>query len=121
MVNVNYKNLTFFKKGHEITLEIYKITKEFPKEEQGFSGLVSQLRRASSSICANVAEGSGRSTIKDYRNFLHNALGSAKEIEYFLLLAKDLNYFKVTSTYDRLLDLVNIIIGTLTNYMKQIK
>lgn len=118
MVNIDYKNKIFYTKAHELTLEIYKITKEFPKDEQGFSGVVSQLRRSSSSICANIAEGTGRSTIKDCKGFFHNSLGSAKEVEYFLLLSKDLGYFKVVSTYDRLKDLVNAVIGTLTNYMK---
>ncbi|MCA9495326.1 MAG: four helix bundle protein [Nanoarchaeota archaeon] len=117
MVKVNYKELTFFKKAHELTLEIYKITKEFPKEEK--YGLCSQLQRASSSIGSNIAEGSVRSTVKDYKSFLHNALGSAKEIEYQLLLTKDLEYIS-PRTYDRLLDILDIIIGSLTNYMKKI-
>jgi four helix bundle protein len=118
MVKVNYKQLTFFKKAHELTLEIYKITKEFPKEEK--YGLCSQLKRASSSIGSNIAEGSVRSTLKDYKSFLHNALGSAKEIEYQLLLTKDLDYIS-SRTYDRLLEILDIIIGSLTNYMKKIE
>jgi four helix bundle protein len=117
MVKVNYKQLTFFKKAHEVTLEIYKLTKEFPKEER--FALTSQLKRASASIGSNIAEGSARSTLKDYKSFLHNALGSAKEIEYQLLLAKDLEYIS-SRTYDRLLDTLDIIIGSMTNYMKKL-
>ena len=117
MVNTDYKQLNFFKKSHELTLEIYKIVKDFPKEE--LYGLSSQLRRASVSIGSNIAEGSVRSTTKDYKNFLHMSLGSAKEIEYQLLIAKDLNYIS-TRTYDRLMELIDIIIGSLINYMKKI-
>jgi four helix bundle protein len=117
MVNTDYKKLGFFKKAHELTIEVYKITNEFPKEEM--YGLSSQLRRASSSIGSNIAEGSVRSTTKDYKNFLHNALGSSKEIEYQLLLAKDLNYIEIR-TYDRLMLILDEIIGKLTNYMKRI-
>ena len=118
MANIDYKNLRFFKKGHELTVEIYKITKEFPKTEM--YGLSSQLQRAASSIGSNIAEGSARSTSRDYKNFLHNALGSAKECEYQLLLAKDLEYIS-SRTYDRLMEVLDIIIGSLTNYMKKIE
>jgi len=117
MVSINYKELTFFQKSHDLTLEIYKITKDFPTEER--FGLTSQLRRASSSIGSNIAEGSARSTYKDFKNFLYNALGSAKEIEYQLLLVKDLNYID-TQTYTTLILKLNEVIGKLTNYMKTI-
>jgi four helix bundle protein len=116
-MNVNYKELSFFKKAHEITLEVYKITKEFPKEEK--FGLSSQLQRASSSIGSNIAEGSVRSTTKDYKHFLHMSLGSAKEIEYQLLLAKDLDYISIR-TYDRLTNILDEIIGKMISYMKKI-
>jgi len=118
MTNTNYKELSFFKKAHELTLEVYKTTKEFPKEE--LYGLTSQLRRASVSIGSNIAEGSVRSTNRDYKHFLFNSLGSAKEVEYQLLVAKDLEYISV-GTYDRLMTLLNELIGRLTNYMKKIE
>lgn len=118
MVNIIYADLIFFKKGHELTLEIYNVSKSFPKEE--VYGLVSQLRRASSSICCNIAEGSVRSSLKDFKNFLFNALGSAKEVEYQLLLIKDLNYISIDK-YNELINLLNEIIGSLVNYMLKIK
>lgn len=102
MVKGDYRDLNFFKKSHELTLEIYLITENFPKNES--YGLVSQLKRASSSIPSNIAEGSVRSTKKDYRHFLYNALGSAKEVEYQLLLAKDLNYMSI-EIYTRLIEI----------------
>ncbi len=116
MVNREYRDLIFFQKSHELTLKIYKVTMDFPKEE--IYTLVSQLRRASISIPSNIAEGSLRSTIKDYKHFLHNALGSAKEVEYQLLLSKDLNYISY-DLYENLIQLVNIIIGSLINYMRK--
>jgi four helix bundle protein len=117
MKTINYKELGFFKKAHELTIEIYKITKDFPKEER--YGLSSQIQRASSSVGSNIAEGSVRSSEKDFKKFLHQALGSAKEVEYQLLIAKDLDYIQ-TRTYDRLMYLLDIIIGSMINYMKKI-
>ncbi len=86
----NYKDLQVWKKSHEISLSIYKITQSFPKEE--VFGLVSQLRRASVSIPTNIAEGSGRFTQKDFASFLQISLGSSQEVEYLILLSKELNY-----------------------------
>jgi len=117
MVAVNYKDLNFFKRAHQLTLEVYKVTKDFPKDEQ-FS-LTNQIKRAVTSIGSNIAEGSGRNTIKDYKQFLHHALGSAKEVEYQLLVAKDLEYIS-SRTYDRLAEMLDEIIGSLTNYIKKL-
>ena len=86
----NYKNLNVWVKSHEITLKIYSLTKGFPKEE--INSLTSQIRRCSSSIPANIAEGCGKNSNKDLGRFLNIALGSANETEYFLLLSKDLGY-----------------------------
>lgn len=116
-LNINYKNFEFFKKSHELTKLVYKLTNKFPKDER--FGLISQLRRASSSIPSNIAEGSGRSTLRDFRSFLHNALGSAKEVEYQLLLSKDLEYID-DETYNKLILILNEVIGKLKNYIKTI-
>ena len=86
----NYKNLNVWVKSHEITLKIYGLTKGFPKEE--IYSLTSQIKRCSSSIPANIAEGCGKNSNKDLGRFLNIALGSANETEYFLLLSKDLGY-----------------------------
>jgi len=74
-----------------LTLAVYQITHAFPKEEM--YGLTSQLRRASSSVGANIAEGCGRRWDGEMRRFVQIARGSANEVEYHLLLAKDLNFF----------------------------
>ena len=76
--------------AHELTLACYKATKIFPREET--YGLSSQLRRASSSIAANIGEGCGRSNNGDFSRFLQIAMGSASEVEYELMLAYDLGY-----------------------------
>ncbi|EKE11972.1 MAG: hypothetical protein ACD_14C00054G0007 [uncultured bacterium] len=92
-MNVSIKNfydLDAWKKGHTLVLEIYKITSDFPREEA--YGITSQLRRASSSITANIAEGFARYHFKDKIKFYYNSRGSAAEVHNFLLLAKDLGY-----------------------------
>ncbi|MDQ1141304.1 four helix bundle protein [Pedobacter agri] len=76
----NYKDLLIWKKAHQLTLEIYKTVSTYPKEE--IYSLVSQLKRASSSIATNIAEGTGRFSQKDLAHFLQIALGSSHEVEY---------------------------------------
>jgi four helix bundle protein len=86
----DFKNLKVWAKAHELTLQVYRFTRSFPKEE--LFGLVSQMRRCSSSIGANIAEGVGRRSDGEFGRFLHIARGSASELEYHLLLAKDLQF-----------------------------
>ena len=75
-----------------MVLACYEVTKPFPREE--IFGLVSQIRRAGSSIPANIAEGCGRRGNAELHRFLQMAMGSANELEYHLLLSKDLGYLK---------------------------
>ena len=75
-------------KAHEVTLAIYQCTRNFPREE--IYGLTSQMRRAAASIAANIAEGCGRRSDAELHRFLQIARGSARELEYHLLLARDL-------------------------------
>jgi len=86
----NFKDLKVWDKAHQLTLSIYKISASFPKEE--VYSLTNQLRRASASIPANIAEGCGKNSQADLANFLNISLGSANETEYFLILSKDLDY-----------------------------
>ncbi len=85
-----FQNLDVWKKSHELTLDIYKLTNEFPKDEKYRLG--DQLRRSASSVPANIAEGKGRSSQKDFVRFLNMARGSIEETKYHLLLAHDLDY-----------------------------
>jgi four helix bundle protein len=77
-----------WEKSHQLTLDIYKATETFPHEER--YGITSQIRLASVSIPTNIAEGSGRQSDADFGRFLGIAMGSASELEYLILLAKDL-------------------------------
>jgi four helix bundle protein len=89
----SYKELIVWKKAFALTLEIYKATRNFPKEEQYV--LISQMRRSAISIPSNIAEGANRRTTKEYIQFLQVAYGSAAELETQLLLAKELNYLSI--------------------------
>lgn len=86
----DYKDLRVWQKSHQLTLDIYKTTEGFPKEEK--YGLVSQLRRATYSIPLNIVEGCGRRTNKDKASFFQTAFSSAQEVQYINLLSKDLGY-----------------------------
>ena len=86
----DYRTLKVWQRSHALTLEIYSLSKRFPKEE--LFGLTSQLRRCCSSIPANLAEGCGRDSDAELKRFVDIAHGSASEAEYFLLLAPELGY-----------------------------
>ena len=84
----DFHNLGIWKRGHQLTLDVYQATKSFPSEEM--FGLTSKLRRAVSSIPTNIAEGCGRGSNKEFARFLQIAIGSTSEVEYELLLANSL-------------------------------
>ncbi|MBI2042366.1 MAG: four helix bundle protein [Candidatus Nealsonbacteria bacterium] len=113
----SFQDLNVWKESHFLTLEIYKITKNFPKEEN--YGIISQLRRASSSVPANIAEGMGKNTTKELLNFIYNARGSLSETIYHLILSNDLGYIKeaefdtLHSRYNGLAKGVNVFISKL--------
>jgi four helix bundle protein len=86
----NYKELKVWQRAYSLCLEIYKITKIFPKDEQ--YNLTSQIRRAAVSIPSNIAEGYGRKTTPDYIRSLYIAYGSICELETQIMLAGDLEY-----------------------------
>ena len=88
----DFRNLKVWEKAHALTLEVYRVTRDFPREER--FALVDQLRRSASSIPTNIAEGCGRETDRDFAQFINVAAGSASECEYQLLLAKDLGYIE---------------------------
>ena len=85
-----YRNLDVWNKGYLLTKKVYEATERFPKEES--YGLVSQMRRASVSIIANIAEGYGRNHLGEYIQFVSYAIGSSNELEVYLLLSNDLKY-----------------------------
>ncbi len=114
----NYKDLKVWEKAHQFTLQVYELTKEFPREE--IYGVTSQLRRAASSIPANIAEGCGKFTQLDFAKFLNVALGSANESEYFVLLSKDLTYLSIEN-FEILNKLINEIKGMLISLIGKVR
>ncbi len=92
------EELDVFKLAHELALRIYKITVGFPREES--FALVSQMRRAASSVGMNLSEGSMRLNTREFRQFVGIARGSAAEVNYQLLLAKDLGYISTADYSD---------------------
>lgn len=86
----NFKNLKIWQSSRQLVKEVFLLTRDFPTEEK--FGLVSQILRCAYSIPSNIAEGSSRSTNKEFARFLDIALGSAFELETQLILASDINY-----------------------------
>ncbi|MBD0777436.1 four helix bundle protein [Maribacter sp. ANRC-HE7] len=113
----DYRKYDVWKLGHEITLNIYSITKAFPKDEE--FGITSQMRRASFSIPSNIAEGCGRASDAEFKRFLIISRGSAAELEYFMFLAKDLKYIDDVS-YTTLYDKVNKVKRSISNLIQKI-
>ena len=103
----DFRQLKVWEKAHLLVLDIYPITARFPGDER--YGLTSQLRRAAAYIPTNIAEGCGRATDADFARFLQISLGSASEVEYLLLLARDLS----------LLD--DLVYGQLNTQVQEIK
>jgi len=91
----DYKELKVWQRSYQLCLDIYKITKEFPKEEQ--YSLTSQIRRAAVSVPSNIAEGYGRKTTADYIRFLYIAYGSNCELETQILLSGGLCYLETVN------------------------
>ena len=86
----DFGELKVWQKAHDCAIEVYRHTRAFPSDER--FGLTSQLRRAAVSVTSNIAEGCGRDSERDFSRFLSMAAGSASEVEYQLLLARDLGY-----------------------------
>jgi len=93
----DFRELKVWEKAHRLTLEVYRVSRTFPTDE--LYGLTRQTRRASASIGANIAEGAGKDSRAEFGRFLQIALGSASELEYHILLARDLNYLS-TEDYE---------------------
>jgi four helix bundle protein len=86
----SFEDLTVWQEAHKLTLEVYKLTAGFPGTEK--YGIVSQLRRCSSAVPANIAEGFGRATTRELLRCLQIARGEIEETRYFILLSRDLGY-----------------------------
>jgi four helix bundle protein len=113
-----FKELVVWQKAHELALNIYKVTKDYPKEE--VYALTSQIRRASVSVAANIAEGYKKISKPLKLNFLNISEGSLEEVKYYLILSKDLDYIK-NKTFLKLEQLSDEVGRILSGYSNAIK
>jgi len=93
----SFKDLVVWQRAHEFVIKTYKLTYLFPAEER--FGLASQMRRTAISIPANLAEGFVKRGIKDKSNYYNIAQGSLSELQYYLILSKDLGYIKENNAF----------------------
>ena len=113
----SYKDLIVWQKSIQLVTELYRVTEKFPKTE--IFGLTSQIRRASVSIPANIAEGYARKHKKEYIQFLRIAFGSGAELETFLVISKNLGFIKddsiikVNELLDEVMRMLNKLVSTL--------
>ena len=114
----NFRDLLVWQKSHQLTLQIYKITKRFPKNE--LYGLANQIRRSASSIPTNIAEGSVQGTDAQFARFLYVALGSAAELDYQILLAHELEYIDAKE-YQQQSSEIDQIKKMLTAFVRKLK
>lgn len=129
MAKINsYKDLLVWQKAIDLSVEIDKLTEQFPSKEQ--FGLTSQIRRASNSISLNIAEGFGRNSTKSYISFLRNAKGSLDEVESGLVLAVRLGFIDgksvesineiISTEMKMLVSLINTLKGKIINKEKEL-
>ena len=114
----DFRELRVWANAHELTLSVYRVTASFPRDE--IYGLTSQLRRGATSVPANIAEGNGRGTDAEMARFLQIALGSATEVEYYFLLARDLEYLD-ESAYEELTAAVTDVKRMLTGFIQSLQ
>ncbi len=114
----DYRHLRVWQNSHDLVLKLYKLTSKFPKDE--LYGLTSQIRRAAASIPANIAEGCARSGDPEFGRFLHIAQGSASELDYHLLLARDLHYLG-SADYDYLCESLGSVRRMLSTLIQKLK
>ena len=112
-----YENLDAWREATNLAVKIYQVTKTFPKEE--IFGITSQLRRASISISSNIAEGAGRKSKKDFKQFVHMASGSLNEVENLLYICSRLDLITAASFKElqEVVEKVGRLIGGLLKYL----
>ena len=114
----DFRELKIWQKAHELTLAVYQVTASFPREE--LYGLTAQMRRAGTSIAANLAEGCGRNGDAEFSRFCWIAMGSASELQYFLLLARDLHLLP-GGDYDRLAEKTTEVKRMLAEFLEKLE
>lgn len=115
---MDFQKLDVWQRAHQLTLRVYRAARAFPREEM--YRLTDQLCRAASSVAANIAEGTGRNTLKEYLQFLYTARGSIEETKYHLILAKDLGYLPADA-FNELMEGYNEVGKMLNGLIKSLK
>ncbi|MDY0221448.1 MAG: four helix bundle protein [Desulfobacterium sp.] len=113
----DFRKLKVWEKAHDFTLQVYRVTKNFPSDER--FGLTAQLRRAAASVPTNIAEGCGRDSERELARFMSIAAGSASEVEYQLILACDLRYLQ-DETYRELNQHINEVKKMLNGFISKL-
>ncbi len=115
----SYKDLEVWQKSIILVKEIYKLTENFPKEEQ--FGIISQMRRCAVSIPSNISEGKSRQYVNEYIQFLYIALGSCAELETQIIIAKELSFTKQTEVdlFSEKIDHISRMIRNLIKGLRQ--
>jgi four helix bundle protein len=114
----DFRDLKVWERAHYLTLDVYKSTSRFPREE--LYGLTSQMRRCGASIGANIAEGCGKRGNNEFQRYLQIAAGSASELDYHLLLARDLGLLQEVD-YRRLLSGLSQLRKMLTCLLQKVQ
>lgn len=115
----SYKELLIWQKGIKIVVLVYKLTKDFPKDE--IYALTSQLKRASVSVPSNIAEGFGRQTDKSFNHFLNIARGSLNEIETQLIIVKELGFITDDNLITEIMSLIEEESKMINAFAKNLK
>ncbi|MCJ7524178.1 MAG: four helix bundle protein [Candidatus Aminicenantes bacterium] len=114
----SHKDLDVWKRSMELVVNIYRLTRDFPHEEQ--FGLSSQIRRSAISIPSNIAEGAARNSAKEYKQFLYISLGSVSEIETQILIAEKLGFLKTkNSLLEDVSDIRKMLTGLISYVSKK--
>lgn len=114
----NFRELKIWQMGYDLALEVYRISSSFPESEK--FGITNQIRRSSTSIPTNICEGCGRESDKDFKHFLHIALGSSYETECHLMISRDLGYLE-EEDFKKLHSKAVEVEKSITNFIKALE
>lgn len=113
-----FKNTEIFQRSYALAIDLNKLVNTFPEKEKG--NIVSQIKRAATSIPLNIAEGSNKKSNREFLNFLSYSYGSCKEIDVLLMMSKDLGYIS-QKQYDELFDKLDLLMIKIFRFMKNIE
>jgi len=113
-----YKNMEIFQKGYAFALDIHRLLEKFPEKEK--NNIISQMRRAATSVPLNMAEGANKKSDREFLNFLSYSYGSCKELDVLLMMSRDLGYIS-KKEYDDYFDRLDLLMIKIFRFMKNIE